>query len=151
MQASFASMRPLASDIIPSNPSQTLNTRRFYEETQLNITGASNITLKVDFDKSEISTQTSLECNYCNKIIDTKEANSLSDTLLGDTDGDGEVTILDATAIQRQLASIPTFAYIEAAADTDGNGEIAVIDATYIQRWLVNLKSNDNIGKPLNK
>ena len=69
--------------------------------------------------------------------------------LLGDVDGDGEVTIIDATCIQRHLASIPTFAYIESAADTDGDGEVTIIDATYIQRWLANLQSNDKIGKPL--
>ena len=28
--------------------------------------------------------------------------------LLGDADGDGEITVLDATAIQRHLASLPT-------------------------------------------
>ncbi len=75
----------------------------------------------------------------------------IDEILLGDVDGDGEVTILDATAVQRHLASIPTFAYNEAAADTDGDGGISIIDATYIQRWLASLFSNENIGKPIGK
>ena len=74
---------------------------------------------------------------------------SNSPMLLGDVDGDGTVTIIDATCIQRQLASIPSFAFIEALADTDGDGETTILDATYIQRWLANLPSNDNISKPI--
>ena len=69
--------------------------------------------------------------------------------MLGDVDGDGTITIIDATCIQRHLASIPTFAYNEDAADTDEDGSISIIDATYIQRWLASLQSNDNIGKPI--
>ena len=72
--------------------------------------------------------------------------------ILGDVDGDGTVTIIDATYIQRKLASIPIpFEMNDSIADTDGDGSVTIIDATYIQRWLASLKSNDNIGKPLNK
>ena len=70
--------------------------------------------------------------------------------LLGDVDGDGEVTILDATFIQRWLTNIPIpFEFDQTVADSDGDGEVIVIDATLIQRWLANLPSNDNIGKPI--
>ena len=68
---------------------------------------------------------------------------------LGDVDGDGEVTIIDATYIQRQLASIPTPRFNQLVADTDGDGSLTIIDATYIQRWLANLSSNENIGKTI--
>ena len=68
---------------------------------------------------------------------------------LGDVDGDGEVTIIDATCIQRKLASIPTARFIDKAADADGDGSLSIIDATTIQRWLANLPSNDNVGKPI--
>ena len=72
--------------------------------------------------------------------------------LLGDVDGDETVTILDATYIQRYLASITIpFELNEAIADTDEDGNVAILDTTYIQRWLANLKANDNIGKPINK
>lgn len=71
------------------------------------------------------------------------------DALLGDVDGDGTVTIIDATFIQRKLASIPIpFDFNDKIADTDDDGSVSIIDATYIQRWLAGLKSNDNIGKP---
>lgn len=42
--------------------------------------------------------------------------------ILGDVDSDGEVTIIDATAIQRVLADLPTQVYNADAADADGDG-----------------------------
>ena len=70
-------------------------------------------------------------------------------SILGDVDGDGEVTIIDATCIQRKLVELPTAKFVEAASDADEDGELTIIDATVIQRWLVQLPSNANIGKPI--
>ena len=70
--------------------------------------------------------------------------------LLGDADGDGTVTVMDATCIQRHLADIPTDIFQEAAADTDEDGAVSVLDATEIQRWLAGLPANKSIGKPMN-
>ena len=67
--------------------------------------------------------------------------------LLGDADGDGEVTILDATIIQRKLVDLPVTKYVEAASDADQDYEVSILDATAIQRHLVSLSSNENIGK----
>ena len=72
-----------------------------------------------------------------------------SSKLLGDTDGDGAVTIFDATVIQQKMASITVSSFDQAAADADGDGVISVLDATAIQRWLAGLKTNDAIGKPI--
>lgn len=69
--------------------------------------------------------------------------------ILGDVDGDRKVTILDATAIQRRLASFSTSVYEEAAADADGSGEVDILDATVIQRWLVGFRDFETIGKPI--
>ena len=70
--------------------------------------------------------------------------------LLGDSDGDGDVTIIDATYIQRDLAGLDNkTGFVEAAADTDADGDLTIVDATFIQRWLVGLPSNENIGKPI--
>lgn len=62
-----------------------------------------------------------------------------SPILLGDVDGDGEVTVLDATAIQRKLAYLTVEPYIEEAADVNGDGNVSIFDATAIQRMLANL------------
>ena len=66
--------------------------------------------------------------------------------MIGDTDGDEELTICDATLIQRQLADIPVFAFDEKAADVDGNG-LSITDATQIQRYLVGIDDPYNIGE----
>ena len=69
--------------------------------------------------------------------------------ILGDVDGDGKVTILDATFIQRYLADIPIpFEFNEAVADVDGEDGVTIIDATYIQRWLASLNAPKGIGQP---
>ena len=72
--------------------------------------------------------------------------------LLGDVDGDGEVTIMDATYIQRVLAGIPIpFELDKRLADTDGDNDVTVLDATDIQRWLAGLESSPNIGMPIDE
>ena len=70
--------------------------------------------------------------------------------LLGDVDGDEKVTIIDATYIQRKLASISTATFIEATFDSDGDGGLTIIDATLIQRHLAQLPAPEAIGKSIN-
>ena len=60
-------------------------------------------------------------------------------TLIGDADGDGQVTIVDATWIQRYLASFTLDFFDETAADVDGDGEVSILDATWIQRYLAEM------------
>ena len=69
--------------------------------------------------------------------------------ILGDADTDGDVTILDATAIQRWLVNLPNAAFDEAAADADGDEEVTILDATAIQRYLVALSCPEGIGEPI--
>lgn len=62
------------------------------------------------------------------------------DLLTGDVDGDGEVTILDATTIQRILVHlIDPSDYMLAVGDYDRDGLFTILDANRIQRFLVNL------------
>ena len=67
--------------------------------------------------------------------------------LLGDVDGDGEVTIYDVTYIQRYEAAMKVNSFNEAAADVDGDGEITIFDATLIQRYLADM----NVKYPINE
>lgn len=69
--------------------------------------------------------------------------------LKGDTDSDGEVMILDATAIQRKLALYTVQSLNKKAADVDGDGEVSILDATFIQRSLAGLSCPDGIGSPV--
>jgi hypothetical protein len=72
-----------------------------------------------------------------------------SSAILGDADGDKIVSIVDATVIQRRLASLPTSAFIEEAADADEDGTLTILDATAIQRHLASLPTNKNIGQSI--
>ena len=82
------------------------------------------------------------------KIVDITV---LLETLLGDADGDGAITILDVTCIQRKLANLigSGETYIEDAADADADGDVSILDATHIQRLLAGLVTDSNIGKAI--
>ena len=70
--------------------------------------------------------------------------------ILGDTDGDGNISITDCTRIQRDIAQITRLPEsMKSAADIDRDGLICILDATLIQQWLVNLKVNYPISSPL--
>ena len=69
--------------------------------------------------------------------------------IIGDADMNGDVSILDVTAIQRQLAQMPTASYSEELADADGDGEATIIDATLIQRYDVDMETGCPIGEML--
>lgn len=69
---------------------------------------------------------------------------------LGDADGDGLVTIFDATRIQRKLADLAVIDKThEPCADVDKDKSITILDATAIQRKLAGMKDPYGIGKPL--
>ena len=64
----------------------------------------------------------------------------------GDADDDGEITVLDATAIQRALVELPNQTFNEIAADVDGDG-LNIIDATSIQRYLAGFENIHHINE----
>lgn len=60
--------------------------------------------------------------------------------LMGDLDGDGALTIADATLLQRALAEYEPLTEAQTAlADLNGDSEITVRDLTYLQRSLAEL------------
>lgn len=74
----------------------------------------------------------------CNGLIETLGALHIGTVnIIGDTDGDGKVTISDVTAIQRHLAEIKELTATESInADTNGDGAVDINDATYLQKYL---------------
>lgn len=84
----------------------------------------------------------------CLVILSAAIPASAGGRVRGDADADGEVTILDATAIQRRLAGLPVSSFSERSADIDGNG-LDILDATMIQRFLASLDDPYGIGEPL--
>ena len=68
--------------------------------------------------------------------------------MVGDADGDGAITILDATKIQRLLVSLITDddGMIALRGDSNGNG-LDILDATRIQRYLAGFTITEPIGE----
>ena len=63
----------------------------------------------------------------------------------GDIDGDGYVTIMDATVLQRALAkSVSLTDDQKTVADVDGDENITISDVTYIKRYLAEMKVKGN-------
>ena len=79
------------------------------------------------------------------KIIDN------SKLILGDADGDGEVSILDATIIQRCLANytVNDPDIVRRCGDADEDGELTILDVTLIQRYLANYTVGHPIGQSI--
>ena len=70
--------------------------------------------------------------------------------LLGDVDKNGDIEIVDATYIRRNVAQIDIPFEIDiTTADADGDEEITVMDATAIQYYLAHMKKQYNIGEPI--
>lgn len=101
------------------------------------------------------------EDKYCD-IFDVRKTpekyNKLEENLVkyakayrvGDSDGDGEVSIMDATKVQLYLAGLEQLEYFDYnrtpassetayVSDVDNDGEVSVMDATAIQIKLANL------------
>lgn len=71
--------------------------------------------------------------------------------ILGDADGDGEISAIDVAQIMRYVAHIDTGVDEEVLmnADVDGNGELEIVDATYIQRYLTRMETPYAIGEAI--
>ena len=70
--------------------------------------------------------------------------------LLGDVNGDGEVSILDVTCVQRYVSHM--YLLDEAAlkrADADSDEEVTIADATLIQRYDAQMTVPEGIGQPM--
>lgn len=60
--------------------------------------------------------------------------------MLGDVDGDGDITIMDATAVQLHIASLVILNDDELSrADTDKDGRISIKDVTAVQLYVAKL------------
>ena len=65
--------------------------------------------------------------------------------LYGDVDGDGKITICDATLIQRDKAKLMQLStFQQELADVDSDSEVSVLDTTYIQMYLAEIPSDGN-------
>ena len=72
--------------------------------------------------------------------------------LSGDADGDRQVNIKDATAIQKHIANLETLTEEGCIlADVDGSEDVNIKDATAIQKFIAGIGTGYPIGKPKTK
>ena len=71
--------------------------------------------------------------------------------MIGDVNGDGEITIDDATLIQRRAVELEVFSDVqEQLADVNGDGRISILDVTCVQKYLAEFADGKgNTGKTL--
>ena len=97
------------------------------------------ITVTGDTVKIRLTSDSSNSCyGFSIDSIDyVAEPNALS---LGDVNGDGEITILDATCIQKYIVQLEDFTDKQKeVADVNGDGTISIMDSTQIQKYIVQL------------
>ena len=71
--------------------------------------------------------------------------------LVGDANVDKDVSILDATAIQKHLAHISIKSYNDLYADADENKVTEIIDASVIQKYIANIPTGTRVGQKVKK
>ena len=65
----------------------------------------------------------------------------------GDVNGDGDITVVDATLVQKYVVQLETLsADKQILADVNGDNTISVVDATLIQKYIVQLKDWGRTG-----
>lgn len=65
----------------------------------------------------------------------------------GDVNGDGDITVVDATLVQKHVVQLETLsADKQILADVDEDNTISVVDATLIQKYIVQLKDWGRTG-----
>ena len=81
-----------------------------------------------------------LQCVICNEITKEQEEIPALRGILGDVDGDLEVSVMDATAVQLHVARMNLLDdRVLHLADTDKDNDISVMDATAIQLFVARI------------
>lgn len=117
------------------------------------VTIPSSVTSIDDTAFYNVENQFTINCVDGSYALEYAQNNSIPYSLrvefmLGDTEGDGKVSINDVTQIQRHLAELENLEGIYLyAADANRDGEIDISDATAIQMYLAAYEVSYPIGK----
>ena len=133
---------------IPGTPSWTPADTTFKSGTQYTV----KIPVKAEYEWGDISTVTAKvngkEAKFIAEYKGGKQYayyveytfDATKDYLLGDVNGDGQVTVVDATLIQKYIAGLVTLSDTQkAAADVNNDGSVSIVDATQIQKYIAGL------------
>ncbi|MDD6646130.1 MAG: RICIN domain-containing protein, partial [Oscillospiraceae bacterium] len=107
--------------------------------TDVATVNSSGVIMGISAGKATITVTATGNNNY-NESSKTFTVFVKNSYLLGDVNGDGVISIADATTLQKYLANIVDFDDEQlAVADTNGDGSVSISDATQIQKYLVHL------------
>ena len=115
------------------NPGTTVSDlETMFSGYDLSVKNILNTTVTTD---TKIGTGFGVTVSLSGATVDT-----FTTIVYGDVNGDGDITIMDATAIQLHIAQLEMLPEDKlACADTDGDGKIAIMDATQIQLFIAQL------------
>ncbi|MCI2113504.1 MAG: dockerin type I repeat-containing protein, partial [Ruminococcus sp.] len=133
---------------IPGTPSWTPADTTFKSGTQYTVKipvtaeyewgDTSTVTAKVNGKEAKFIAENKGGKQYAYYVEYTFDATK--DYLLGDVNGDGNISVLDATLIQKYIAGLVTFSDTQkAAADVNNDGSVSIVDATLIQKYIAGL------------
>ncbi len=133
---------------IPGTPSWTPDDATFKSNTQYTV----KIPVKAEYQWGDTSTVTAKVNGKDAKFIAEYKGgkqyayyveytfDATKSFIIGDVNSDGQVTIADATDIQKHIAGLITLSDTQkAAADVNGDGQVTIADATDIQKYIAGL------------
>ena len=101
-------------------------------------------------DKKGVYTVTVSETDDNGEYAEKSLTFTVLDKLYGDANGDGIVSIKDATAIQKSLAGLSQdFVFMAQFADCDTNGVVSIKDATCIRKFIAGVNTSGKAGQAI--
>lgn len=133
----------------PQTRDLTVHTGKvFWDNQKDNWDDATRFEVKPTQPTQAPTTQAPTQAQTTQASTTSKPISDRNEYTYGDVDFDKAVTIVDASSIQKHLASLIRLSNASfAAADVDGNRTVDIIDATLIQKRLANLISSFPAGE----
>ena len=114
--------------------------KAFYKCQSLKAISVSDATVRIPssaFEECPVFTLSASDKSFAASSL-SRVANL--DAVKGDSDRDRHLTVLDATVIQKYMASLVDLSFeAKAASDTDYDGYLTILDATRIQKILAHI------------
>ena len=85
-----------------------------------------------DYEVSLKNIELSTTANKALAVADITATLTVSDVKIGDTNGDGKISITDAVAIVNYILGNPSANYVAEASDVNGDGRTSITDAVAI-------------------
>ncbi|MBQ6152835.1 MAG: leucine-rich repeat protein [Ruminococcus sp.] len=126
--------------VLMSSDVSSIYDKAFYKCQSLKAISVSDATVRIPssaFEECPVFTLSASDKSFAASSL-SRVANL--DAVKGDSDRDRHLTVLDATVIQKYMASLVDLSFeAKAASDTDYDGYLTILDATRIQKILAHI------------